>query len=72
MGSGHVTARCPCNDSRVVSGIKDQSYEQESTGHGTGAAAFDLDGDGLLELLVSHGVMRRCDVDTAATAMSTS
>lgn len=28
---------------------------KESTGHGTGAAVGDFDGDGLLELLISHG-----------------
>lgn len=28
---------------------------REPTGHGTGAAVFDMDGDGILELLVSHG-----------------
>ena len=28
---------------------------REPTGHGTGAAIFDMDGDGVLELLISHG-----------------
>ena len=28
---------------------------RERTGHGTGAAIFDMDGDGVLELLISHG-----------------
>ena len=28
---------------------------REQTGHGTGAAIFDMDGDGVLELLISHG-----------------
>ena len=28
---------------------------EERFGHGTGAAAYDMDGDGILELLISHG-----------------
>jgi hypothetical protein len=31
---------------------------EERYGRGTGAAAYDIDGDGLLELLISHGENR--------------
>merc|ERR1719231_609439 len=31
---------------------------EERYGRGTGAAAYDVDGDGLLELLISHGENR--------------
>ena len=33
----------------------DLGSAEERFGHGTGAAAYDMDGDGLLELLISHG-----------------